>query len=113
VQTLVTLGTPHAGTVLARAARSVPLVRQLTPDSDVIQELAEPTTGCSTRFVSIYSDIDHLVVPSRNGRIDHPDLDARNVAVSGIGHLSLPHSRRVAFEIAELLCELDPTGPAR
>jgi triacylglycerol lipase len=111
VQTLVTLGTPHAGTVLARAGQLLPLVRQLSPDSEVIRELAEPAPGCSTRFVSFYSDVDHLVVPSRNGRIEHADLDARNVAVSGIGHLSLPHSRRVAFDIAELLRELDPTGP--
>jgi pimeloyl-ACP methyl ester carboxylesterase len=111
VQTLVTLATPHAGTVLARAGQLLPLVRQLSPDSDVIRELAAPAPGCSTRFVSFYSDVDHVVVPSRNGRIDHPDLDVRNVAVTGIGHLSLPHSSRVAFDIAELLRELDPTGP--
>jgi triacylglycerol lipase len=110
VQTLVTLGTPHQGTVLARAGRLVPLLRQLTPESDVIRELAEPAAGCTTRFFSFYSDLDHLVVPSRNGRILHPDLDARNVAVQGIGHLSLPNSRRVATDIADLLLELDPTG---
>jgi triacylglycerol lipase len=108
VQTLVTLGTPHQGTVLARAGRLVPLIRQLSPESDVIRELAAPVAGCDTRFVAFYSDVDHMVVPSRNGRIEHPDLTADNVVVPGIGHLSLPNSGRVAAEIAEVLSRLDP-----
>jgi triacylglycerol lipase len=98
--------------VLARVGQLLPLVRQLRPESDVIRELAQPAPGCSTRFLSFYSDLDHLVVPSRNGRIDHPDLDVRNVAVTGIGHLTLPHSARVAFDIAETLRKLDPEGAA-
>lgn len=110
VHTLITLGTPHAGTALARAGRLMPIVGQLRPDSDVIQELAEPAPGCSTRFVAFYSDLDHLIVPSRNGRITHPDLNARNVEVRGVGHLSMPHSRRIAFEIAETLRSLEEDG---
>jgi len=108
VLTLVTLGTPHQGTVLARAGRLVPLVRQLSPESDVIRELAAPVVDYDTRFVAFYSDVDHMVVPSRNGRIDHPDLAADNVVVPGIGHLSLPNSSRVAAEIADVLRQLDP-----
>ena len=112
VRTVVTLGTPHQGTVLARAGQLLPLVRQLRPGSDVITELRQPAPDCRTRFLSFYSDLDHLVVPSRNGRIDHPDLDVRNVAVTGIGHLTLPHSGRVALDIAAMLAELDPAGSA-
>ena len=106
VHTLITVGTPHSGTLLARAGRAFPLVRQLAPGSDLLRELAEPAT-CSTRFVAFYSDLDHVVVPSRNGRIDHPDLQARNVAIRGIGHLSMPNNGRIAFEIASALQELD------
>ncbi len=62
VHTLVTLGTPHQGTQLAYAARLIPLVRQLTPDSPVIRALAEPAPGCQTRFLAFHSDLDHLVV---------------------------------------------------
>jgi triacylglycerol lipase len=110
VHTLVTLGTPHHGTQLAWAAPLLPLVRQLAPNSSVIQELAEPAPGCRTRFVAFYSDIDHLIVPSRNARLDHPDLNVRNLGVRGVGHLSMANNDRIAFTIAGALRQLDHGG---
>ena len=110
VHTLVTLGTPHQGTQLAWAASLLPLIRQLTPGSPVIRELAEPAPGCRTRFIAFFSDIDHLVVPGRNARIDHPDLNVQNIAALGVGHLSMPNNRGIAFTIAQALYELDPAG---
>jgi triacylglycerol lipase len=109
VRTLVTLATPHQGTQLAWAA-PLPLVRQLIPSSLVIQELAEPAPGCRTRFIAFHSDIDPLIVPSRNARLDHPDLNVQNIAVRGVGHLSMPNNGRIAFTIAEALRQLDHGG---
>ena len=103
VHTVVTLGTPHQGTALARAGSVLPLVRQLRPDSDLIAELDEPAPDCDTRFVAFYSDLDQLIVPSRNARIEHPDLRVRNVAVRGIGHMSLTNDGGIAFQIAAAL----------
>ena len=111
VETLVTLGTPHQGTELARLARVVPLLpvaRQLAPGSPVVRALAEPAPGCRTRFVAYASDIDHLVVPARNARLEHPDLDVTNVDVHGVGHLSMPHHRALAHEVADLLSRTAP-----
>src|SRR3712207_7796562 len=51
VHTLVTLGTPHAGTEVARPFRMLPLAGQLTPGSSVLRELAEPAPECRTRFL--------------------------------------------------------------
>ena len=108
VHTLVTLGTPHAGTEAARPWRMVPLLNQLTPGSSVLHELAEPAPDCRTRFLVFASDLDHMVRPSRNARLDHPDLSVRNIEVSGIGHLSMPYNSTIAFTIASALTELDP-----
>jgi triacylglycerol lipase len=108
VHTLITLGTPHSGTEMARPLRMLPLLDQLTPDSPLIRELNEPAPNCRTRFVAFYSDIDHLVWPARNARLDHPDLQVRNIAVSRVGHLSMPNNGRVAFRICSALAELDP-----
>ena len=109
VHTLVTLGTPHGGT---RPAQLVPhrLARQLRPDSDLVRELAEPAAGCRTRFLAVWSDLDQLMVPKRNARVDHPDLDARNVLIRGVGHMSLPIDRRAVHEICLTLAELDAHG---
>ena len=106
VHTLVTLGTPHQGTL---PARLVPLTvaRQMRAGGDLISELAEPAPGCRTRFIAFWSDIDQLVIPQANGRIEHPDLDARNVLVHGVGHLSLPVDGRVIRDIGTALATLD------
>jgi triacylglycerol lipase len=112
VHTLVTLGTPHQGTQLAKAAPLLPLVRQLAPSSRVIRELAEPAAGCRTRFLAFHSDIDPLIVPTSSARLEHPDLNVHNIAVRGVGHLSMPHNGRIAFTIARALRQLDHDGAA-
>jgi len=109
VHTLVTLGSPHGGT---RAARLFPrgVCRQLRPTSDVIAELEAPLEQCRTRFLCFWSDLDVLISPKRAARIDHPDLNARNVFVRGVGHMSLPIDGRVTREIANTLAQLDSDG---
>lgn len=109
VHTLATLGTPHAGTLAAHlfVGRAV---AQLRPGSPVLRELAAPAPGCRTRFVSVWSDLDHVVVPQRSGILDHADLGARNVLVRGVGHLSLPVHGRVVHEIAAAFAHLDSDG---
>ena len=87
VGTLVTLGSPHQGTTLARLL-PLPVARQLRPGAQVIRELAAPTRA-RCRVVSVSSDRDEIVVPASSGRLEHPDLDVTNVAVHGVGHLAL------------------------
>ncbi|WP_031012236.1 esterase/lipase family protein [Streptomyces sp. NRRL F-5727] len=104
VRTLVTLGTPHAGTTVGTPlADAHPLVRQMRPGSEVLRELAAPAPGCRTRFVSFWSDLDRIMVPVETARLDHPDLLVHNVRVSGIGHLALPVHPTVAAGILEAL----------
>ena len=109
IHTLVTLGTPHGGTLPAHLV-PLELTRQMRTDSDLIAELAEPAPACRTRFLAVWSDIDQLVIPQQNARIDHPDLSARNVLVRGVGHLSLPVDGRVVREIAGTLSLLDDSA---
>ncbi|MCK8677213.1 alpha/beta fold hydrolase [Streptomyces lichenis] len=103
VRTLVTLGTPHSGTVAVPPAGLHPLVRQMRPGSSVLRELAGPAPGCRTRFVGFWSDLDALMSPAETARIDHPDLTAENVRVTGIGHLALLFHPAVAAAVHEAL----------
>jgi triacylglycerol lipase len=109
VHTLVTLGTPHAGSLHAHLL-PVNVGRQLRPSSDLMAELREPAPNCQTRFVAYWSDFDQIIVPHESARIDHPDLSARNVLVHNMGHMSIPRGGRVSHEIATLLSQLDHEG---
>ena len=100
VAKVITLGTPHHGTVLARIERSRN-GRQMHPNSAWLTQLAEHEGGAWVcPLVSIYSLDDNVVVPATSARLD----GARNIELAGIGHISLPLSRRV---IALVLSELD------
>ncbi|NEA62310.1 alpha/beta fold hydrolase [Streptomyces sp. SID12488] len=107
VRTLVTLGTPHSGTRVVPLADAHPIVRQMRPGSEVIEELRLPAPDCRTRFVSFWSDLDHVMDPPETACVDHPDLLAQNVQVTGIGHLALPVHPAVATGIRQALDESD------
>jgi triacylglycerol lipase len=109
VHTLVTLGTPHAGTLPAYLLPAG-LCRQLRPGSDLFAELAEPSPGCRTRFVAYWSDFDQMVVPRRSARIVHADLVVTNELVPRVGHMSLPIDPRVVHGICTRLAQLDTDG---
>jgi predicted alpha/beta hydrolase len=109
IHTLVTLGSPHGGTLTAHLV-PVRLCRQLRPGSDLYAELAEPAERCRTRFVAYWSDLDQLILPHVNARLEHPDLSARNVRVHGVGHMSLPLAGQVVHEISVVLSQLDWDG---
>lgn len=84
-------------------ASAHPIVRQMRPGSELLEELTRPAPGCRTHFVSFWSDLDHLMDPLETACIDHADLAAENVRVSGIGHLALPVHPAVATGIRQVL----------
>ncbi|QFQ99884.1 alpha/beta fold hydrolase [Streptomyces phaeolivaceus] len=103
VRTLVTLGTPHGGTRAVPLADAHPIVRQMRPGSELLEELREPAPGCRTHFVAFWSDFDQVMAPLETACVDHPDLMAQNIRVTGIGHLALPVHPAVATGIREAL----------
>lgn len=112
VHTLITLGTPHHGTIAAHLLPT-PVFRQIRPGSDLVTELAEPSPGCRTRFFAIWSELDQLIVPQRNAQLDHPDLLVSNLRLSDVGHLSLSVDPRAVHAVVTTLARLDAMPAAR
>lgn len=112
VHTLVTLGTPHHGTMTAYLLPT-PVLYQLRPHSDIVTELAAPSPGCRTRFVAVWSELDGWIVPQHNARLDHPDLLVTNYQLSDVGHLSLPVDPRAVHTVVSALDRLGGSPPAR
>ena len=111
VDLVVTVATPHRGTIAAWLLPPLPLVRQLRPDSELYAELAEPAPTCRTRFVTFSSRDDAVILPARSGQLDHPDLKTRNVVLPGMGHFTLAEHRLVIDEICQLLAASPATQP--
>jgi len=110
VDTLVTLGSPHAGTIGAYLIPTA-LGRQLRPGSPLLTELDEPAPGCTTRFLVVWSRMDQMVVPQRNARLQRPDLDVAQLELRDVGHLGLPVDGRVVRWVVDALCRRD--APSR
>jgi predicted alpha/beta hydrolase family esterase len=97
---VITLGSPHHGTALARFEISTN-GKQMHRHSAWLAQLAADEGGAwPCPLVSVYSMDDNIVAPQLSAHLE----GARNIAVEGIGHISLPLARRV---IAIVLAELD------
>jgi pimeloyl-ACP methyl ester carboxylesterase len=90
VRRIVTLGTPHCGTELARVI--APLGRQLAPQSALLSTLnAADRVPQQFDVIAIHSSFDALILPPINARY----AGAFNVQVNNVGHNALLFSARV------------------
>lgn len=95
VRTVVTIGTPHQGTWLARWGQGIN-ARQMRPAGERLSQLGEPER---TPFVCFWSNCDNIVFPASSATLAHAD----NRFVSGIPHLRLVDDARVVAAVDQLL----------
>lgn len=104
VARLITLGTPHHGTVLANLGPGANAA-QMRRDSAWLRDLAAgETREVRTRIVSIYTHHDNIIAPQDSSVLP----GARNVAFGGVGHVALGSNPRVLAEVLRVLRELQP-----
>ncbi len=95
VRRLVTLGTPHRGTLLAR-----PWLPRLAPEAPLLANLnAADRTPQQLDVIAIYSTFDAIVLPPSSGAYD----GAFSIQLNNVGHNALLTSKRVYALIAENL----------
>ncbi len=95
---VITIGTPHAGSVHAWMFPGVSLA-QLRPGNAWLAALPVPAPGASPPIVSLWSWHDSMVAPQTSARLEH----ARNVELAGVGHNALLTDPEVAKRVVEEL----------
>lgn len=97
---LVTLGSPHQGSELARLGAGL-TARQMRDQSEWLGELQrmETANGAHPATLSIYTLNDDLVYPPESSVLEW----ATNVPVSSVGHMGLVFSLPVATRVIEYL----------
>lgn len=108
VARVITLGTPHAGTILAVTAAGAN-GRQMRAHSAWLAELAKfERDAWPCPMASVFSHDDNVVVPQLSAQLP----GARNLPLAGIGHLSLPMAPTVAdLVVAELVAGSSASEP--
>jgi pimeloyl-ACP methyl ester carboxylesterase len=97
---LITLGTPHQGSVAFARLGLDPMLGQMRPGSPLLSRLgADDRVPAVAECISIYSADDALVLPPAAAYWP----GAFNIEVRGIGHLSLLFDRRVYDLVRENL----------
>lgn len=105
---VITLGTPHLGTVTARFSKGINCqqMRWSVPGHDDLSGTWLQQLGASENeqrralFVSIYSHHDNIVTPQLSSHFP----GAKNIALGGIGHVTMGSNQRIcAMVIDEIL----------
>ena len=106
VRNLVTLGSPHRGTVVS-AVGFGRLAVELAPGSPVLERLDAHGIPEGLRVLAIWSRSDALVPGPKTASLP----GAHEVVYGDLGHLSLLASRRVARDIIEHLRDDQTASP--
>ena len=101
---VVTLGSPHAGTWLARWSHS-PNGRQMRQDSPWLLSLQQAwTPQQAQRFTCWFSDCDNIVMPPSSATLPGAD----NRMLRGVAHVSLAFRPQVIDATCAVIEGLDP-----
>jgi len=105
VATAITVASPHQGTRLATyvPGRRGRVATELAPGSWVVRKLQRSARPSLVKWIALYSNLDFFVQPASSAMITEPALNAENIFVKDLGHLSIMLSPRVAEQISGAL----------
>jgi len=110
VDTVVTIGTPHAGTRTSLLGPGSS-ARAMRPGSTFLRDLDRTARPGPVRWVAYSSDLDAFIRPTANARLTNPALQATNLVVRDAGHLSLLVSPTVVRGVIGWLSDRSASRP--
>jgi len=104
---VVTIGTPHRGTLLAKLALSLN-ARQMRPNSEWQRALVrrEPTSR-HARFTCFYSNCDNIILPASSATLE----GAENRHLAGVAHVHFARQEVVFREVLQRVGLATATRP--
>ncbi len=109
VARVITLGTPHAGSLLAgygigiNARQMLPASAWNTEERHWLSALAaSEDASVRSLFVSLWSRHDNIVMPQTSAEL----TGAKNIAVEGVGHVALGFDTRVVDQVMREISEV-------
>ena len=111
VKNLVTLGTPHQGTMLSSILKFLPgsaLSSDLSTKSYLLKTMNQTSLPRGSRIYSIYSHFDWTVWPKNNCKVlGEPTNAFKNIELDSIGHAGLLFDPKV-LDLIRKVCADNP-----
>jgi len=95
VRRLVTMGSPHHGTYVARLGNT-PITRDLRPDSALMERLAPTALPASVQVTSFWSNADLVIMPPESAALE-ASVEVDMTPLTHYGYLIHPRSWRAVL----------------
>ncbi|MFB6347739.1 MAG: esterase/lipase family protein [bacterium] len=89
---LITVATPHQGTVVALLGTITPAGRDMVPGSSFLNELNTGALSDAVEYTAVWGTLDEAVTPNENAKLpEHMtwSTETRNIKAGPYGHLTL------------------------
>ena len=92
VDDMVTLATPHQGTLMSFVMYWTPACQAMAPGSDFLKALNDGTLAQGVEYTAVYALLDEIVTPNSYAMIPSPEIKsvakARNIEEGFVGHIT-------------------------
>lgn len=92
VDDMVTLATPHQGTLMSFVMYWTPACQAMAPGSDFLKALNDGTLAQGVEYTAVYALLDEIVTPNSYAMIPSPEIKsvakARNIEAGFVEHIT-------------------------
>jgi triacylglycerol esterase/lipase EstA (alpha/beta hydrolase family) len=92
VDDIVTLATPHQGTLVSFVMYWTPACKAMIPGSDFLKALNDGTPAEGVEYTAVYARLDEIIVPNSHAMVPSPEINsvakAQNIEAGLVEHIT-------------------------